>query len=113
VLDLALINKAAAISGQISPLSISFDDSVSSDHTALTLNWYPLESIAIAPPPALLGFTVDDLLQKSWVAAFTPLQPQPITDISSLQHASDALHADIDCHGLPPTYLILSFLFCT
>ena len=49
VLDLALINKAAAISGQISPLTISFTDSIMSDHAALSLFWYPVEAIAIAP----------------------------------------------------------------
>ena len=56
VLDLALINEAAAISGQISPLSISFMASVSSDHAALSLFWFPAESIAISPPPELTGY---------------------------------------------------------
>ena len=37
VLDLALLNEAAAISGQISDLQISFDKSISLDHVALRL----------------------------------------------------------------------------
>jgi len=61
VLDLALINEAAAISGQISNLHISFQESISSDHVALRLLWYPAESITIAPPPSLSGYAVDDL----------------------------------------------------
>jgi len=56
VLDLALINEVAAISGQISALQISFDNSISSDHAALSLLWYPAESIAVAPPPELSGY---------------------------------------------------------
>jgi len=59
VLDLALINEAVAISGQISPLSISFVDSILSDHAALSLFWYPAEAIAITPPPELTGYQVN------------------------------------------------------
>jgi len=96
VLDLALINKAAAISGQISPLTISQRDSVSSDYAALSLFWYPAESIAMAPPPELSGYAVDDLLIKSWTKVFGPLNPPPISDIPSLIMAAASLHHDID-----------------
>ena len=96
VLDLALINEAAAISGQISPLTISQRDSVTSDHAALSLFWYPAESIAMAPPPELSGYAVDDLLIKSWTKAFGPLNPPPISDIPSLIAAAASLHHDIN-----------------
>lgn len=86
VLDLALTNEAAAISGQISPLLISFEDSISSDHVALYLLWYPAEAIAIAPPPQLSGYAIDDLLINLWTKVFGPLSMDspPITDIASL-----------------------------
>jgi len=65
VLDLALLNEAGTISGQISPLSISFRDSFALDHTALILTWHPAKSIALAPPPTLSGYLVDDTLHFS------------------------------------------------
>ena len=98
VLDLALINKAAAISGQISPISISFVDSVSSDHAALSLFWYPAEAIAIAPPPELTGYQVDPDFFEEWSKFFVALlpEPTPLTSIESLRAASVSLHEDID-----------------
>ena len=98
VLDLALINEAAAISGQISPLTISFADSVTSDHAALSLSWYPAESIAISPPPELAGYAIDDTLFESWTKYFTRLLPVPAppSDVDSLRAASVQLYSDID-----------------
>ena len=98
VLDLALINEAAAISGQISPLTVSFADSITSDHAALSLFWYPAESIAISPPPQLTGFQIDDEQFDSWSKFFTCLlpTPSPLHDIDSLQTAAASLHDDID-----------------
>jgi len=96
VLDLALINKAAAISGQISPLLISFDASIMSDHAALSLLWYPAEAIAIAPPPQLSSYAIDDLLVNSWTCIFGPLPIPPISDILSLILATNQLHTDIN-----------------
>jgi len=96
VLDLALINEAAAISRQISDLHISFQESISLDHAALCLLWYPAESIAITPPPSLSGYAVDDLLIDSWLKIFGPLPSIDISDIPSLDRAASQLHADID-----------------
>jgi len=96
VLDLALINEAAAISGQISNLHISFQESISSDHAALCLLWYPAESIAITPPPSPSGYAVDDLLIDSWLKIFGPLLLIDISDIPSLDRAATQLHADIN-----------------
>ena len=96
VLDLALLNEAAAISGQISDLQISFDKSISSDHTALRLLWYPAEAIALAPPPELSGFVVDELLRDSWTKLFGLCPSIPISDITSLDLATHQLHLDMD-----------------
>ena len=96
ILDLALLNEAGAISGQISPLSISFQESVHSDYAALILTWHPAESIALAPPPLLVGYSVDDSLSESWTKSFSPLLSPPIHDIASLQAAADQLHNDIN-----------------
>jgi len=96
VLDLALINEAAAISGQISALQISFNDSISLDHAALSLLWYPAESIAVAPPPELSGYAIDNLLKDLWLKRFGPLPDSDITDIPSLIDAATRLHHDID-----------------
>ena len=96
MLDLALINKAAAISGQISDLQISFQESLSSDHAALHLLWYPAEAIAISPPPMLTGYKVDDLYMDLWLKIFGPLPSPDITDIPSLDRAACQLHDDID-----------------
>ena len=98
VLDLALINEAAAISGQISPLTIFFADSVLSDHAALTLFWYPAKAIAISPPPELTGYQVDSAFFKEWSTFFTALlpAPTPILTIDSLCSATISLHKDID-----------------
>ena len=96
VLDLALINEAAAISGQISDLQILFDESISSDHAALRLLWYPAEAIALAPPPELSGFVIDELLRNAWVKIFHSCPSTPISDATSLDLAAQQLHADMD-----------------
>jgi len=96
VLDLALINEATAISRQISGLHISFEESISLDHVALRLLWYPTKSIAIAPPPVLTGFAVDDLYMDSWLKIFGSLPSPLITDIPSLNAAAAQLHTDMD-----------------
>ena len=100
VLDLALINEAAAISGQISALQISFNNLIFLDHAALSLLWYPAESIAIAPPPELSGYAIDDLLKDLWLKRFGPLPDSDITDIPSLINATTRLHHDIDFASL-------------
>ena len=96
VLDLALINEAAAISRQISDLQISFDESISSDHTALRLLWYPAKAIALAPPPKLSGFMVNELLRDSWTKLFGLCPSPPISDTASLDLAARQLHSDMD-----------------
>ena len=96
ILDLALLNEAGAILGQISPLTISFQESLALDHAALILTWHPAESIMLAPPPTLAGYSVDVSLSAPWTKAFSPLQSPPISDTASLQLAANCLHNDIN-----------------
>ena len=103
VLDLALINEAVAISRQISNLQISFDESISLDHAALRLLWYPAEAIALAPPPELSGFVVDELLCDSWTKIFGLCPTIPISDVESLDLAARQLHSDMD-HALAENF---------
>ena len=96
VLDLALINEAAAISGQITDTRVSFSESITSDHAALCLLWCPSESIALHPPPSLTGFSVDEDLKDDWIKSFSCLPSPLISDIPSLDRAAASLHLDID-----------------
>jgi len=84
------------ISRQISDLHISFEESIFLDHVALHLLWYPTESIAIAPPPTLSGFAVDDLYMDSWLKLFGLLPSPLIMDIPSLVSATTQLHTNMD-----------------
>lgn len=95
ILDLVLLNKAAAISDQFSDLSISFDV-VPSDHAALTIQWYPILAVAIQPPPELISFAVDEDRKLAWTKIFMSIPSIPITDIPSLELAVEALHKDIN-----------------
>ena len=60
IIDLALINPAAIFSDQFSDLSISFSDSLSSDHASLSIYWFPEVSIAIRPREILTGYAIED-----------------------------------------------------
>jgi len=50
VLDLTFLNKAAMALDQFSLYSVSFAESVGSDHAASLLTWYPETSLALVPP---------------------------------------------------------------
>jgi hypothetical protein len=69
-LDLAFVNEAACFSGQIGDLSISDGPELLTDHTSLTLPFYPITSIALLPPPAPKGYKVDTAHQEAWTKAF-------------------------------------------
>jgi hypothetical protein len=96
VIDLALTNPAAIFSDQFSDLSISFDESLSSDHAQLSIYWFPEVSIAIRPREVLPGYAVDDLGRDSWSKHFSSSPPPTICDIPSLDYAATSLHMDID-----------------
>ena len=70
IIDLAFANEAATLSNQIGEVTVSFADSLGSDHASLSLNFYPLHSLAILPPPAPNGFRTDDEHREAWSHAF-------------------------------------------
>ena len=96
VIDLALLNPAAIFSDQFSDLSISFDESLSTDHATLSMYWFPEVCIAIRPRERLPGFAIDDDGRDLWTTTFSSFPHPPISDIESLKAAADALSRDID-----------------
>lgn len=96
IIDLTLINPAAIFSDQFSDLSISFDNSLSSDHAELSIYWFPEMSIAIRPREILPGYAIDNQGHDSWAKHFCGSIPPPIYDIPSLIHTAKSLHKDID-----------------
>lgn len=88
VLDLALLNDAALFNDQFSSLSVSFTDSLGSDHAALHISWVPSTAIPLTSPSPLPGFKILDELRASWIHHFRLLPAPPITDIPSLEDAA-------------------------
>ena len=72
-----------------SACSMSFKKSISSDHAALFLTL----PISTPPPPpiAQIGWVVKDQMEQEWKRAFTQFPRPLITDVTSLQQASDDL----------------------
>ena len=96
ILDLALCNDAALFSDQFLPILISFEDSLGSDHAAITTSWIPTYVLPNTEESDMVGFSIVDKLRETWCKEFLKLHPPPITDISSLEAAATALHEDID-----------------
>ena len=95
-IDLVLINEAASTHLALSPLSVSFTDSLGSDHAALSFSWTPSSALPPVPRSLLPGFKLEDGLQQNWMVGFR-CKPHPIiTDIDSLVSAAAQLHKDID-----------------
>src|SRR6266851_3645758 len=82
VIDLTLINECAALSGQLSPVAVSFTESLGSDHAALLTTLYPSNSIALAPPPAPSGYKPDEACHPMWIKTFMTSLPFDALDIS-------------------------------
>ncbi len=60
VLDLTFTNKAVIFSRQLSALTISHSTVLRSDHAAILLEYYPITSIALLPPPTLKGYRANN-----------------------------------------------------
>jgi len=103
IIDLALLNDLALCSGRFSPVSISFLDSLGSDHAALSITWSPPFDPLPYIPTILPGFIIDDSLVASWTKDFSSLPTPDISDIDSLSCTVDALDTDI--------YAVLGKLF--
>jgi len=95
IIDLALLNDAALCTGRFSPVSVSFLDSLGSDHAALSIDWTPPYDPLPYVPTLLPGFVINDSLVTSWTKDFASLPTPDISDIASLSHAADALNTDI------------------
>jgi len=95
IIDLALLNDSALCTGRFSPLSVSFPDSLGSDHAALLIDWLPPYEPLPYVPTLLPGFVLDDSLVASWTKDFASLPTPPISDIDSLSRTVDALDTDI------------------
>jgi len=103
IINLALLNNLALCSGRFSPVSVSFLDSLGSDHAALSIAWSPPFEPLPYVPTLLPGFMIDDSLVTSWTKDFAMLPTPDILDIDSLTHTADALDMDI--------YAVLGKLF--
>jgi len=81
VLDLVLLNDTRMISGQLSTASISFADSLGSDHAAMSWTWTPISAIPSFTTELLPGFVIDNDLADNWATAFPRHDPIPLLDV--------------------------------
>jgi len=95
VLDLFLLNDSMLATGRFSPMTISFDDSLGLDHTALLIFWSSPFKPTTYSPTILLGFVLDDTLKDSWMKDFSLLPSPTICSLSSLSATADVLDMDI------------------
>ena len=95
-IDLVLVNEAASALLSLSPLSVSFADSLGSDHATLSFSWTPSSALPPVPRMLLPGFKLEDGLQQNWMTGFRRRPHPVITDIESLVNAAIQLHKDID-----------------
>ena len=95
VLDLALLNTPAMLSDQFSETSVSFEQSLGSDHAALTVLWTPMHALPPLPPSTLPGFAIEDELKDTWCKAFAAIPDPIISSPASLAIAADRLLTDI------------------
>ena len=70
VLDLVLANETALMSAQIGEVSISWEDSLGSDHAAVALTIHPTTSLTLVPAPAPTGYRAKNEHKDSWMREF-------------------------------------------
>ena len=95
VIDLFLLNESALCTGRFSPVSISFEDSLGSDHAAISIFWSPPLEPTPYSPTTLPGFIIDDNLKDEWIKDFSLLPTPTVSSLSSLTAAADTLDTDI------------------
>ena len=95
VLDLSLLNAPAIASDQFSDTSVSFEQSLGSDHATLSLLWTPLHALPPLPRTTLPGFAIEDDLKESWCKAFRAIPDPIILSPSSLAIVAERLLSDI------------------
>lgn len=62
IIDLTLLNDSVLCTECFSPVSVCFDDSLGSDHAALSIQWLPPFAPLPYIPTILLGFFIDNAL---------------------------------------------------
>jgi hypothetical protein len=75
MIDIALANLVANFSNQIGAITVSWDESLTSNHVALLFDIYPSDSLALIPAPALNGYKVEPEKRDTWVEVFAMLLP--------------------------------------
>jgi hypothetical protein len=75
---------------------VSLANSLGSDHMALMFEIYPLDSIAIIPPPAPSGFKVNNELKDLWVKEFVMLLPPCLP--YAPEHSTAPNDPSVICH---------------
>jgi hypothetical protein len=60
IIDLVFANEPALISTQISLVTVSWEDSLGSDHAAISLTIFPTTSTTLIPPPSPSGYHAKD-----------------------------------------------------
>ena len=73
--DLVFANDTAYLSAQLGEVAISFEHSLGSNHTAITIHVYPLDSPTLIPPLAPIGYRAEDEHKDAWMKEFTMLLP--------------------------------------
>jgi hypothetical protein len=100
IIDLAFLNEAALAQGQTTPLTVSFGDSLGSDHAALLIELIPTDSPRLTLVPARPGYRPDADSQQAWSKAFTAFVgerlQQGLPDFPSTQTAVDFIHEAIN-----------------
>jgi len=95
ILDLVLLNDVATCTGRFSSVSVSFSDSLGSDHVALFICWFPPSPPQPYECTILPGFSLDDTLWDSWSKAFSLLPTPPTNTVPLLMTAADQFDTDI------------------
>jgi hypothetical protein len=98
ILDLAFANMAMEIMRQLGEIEISHKESLESDHTALILNIYPINSLAIIPLPAPKGYQADPERRDSWVKEF--VMSLPLCLPYALEHSTAPVDPSVICRGV-------------
>jgi hypothetical protein len=75
VIDLILANLYAHISGQLSDITVSWEEGLASDHTAMLFSIYPSDSVTLLPAPTPNRYKAEPENRASWVEAFIMLLP--------------------------------------
>jgi hypothetical protein len=99
VIDVVLANLVARFSNQIGEVSISWSESLASDHAALLFTLYPSDSLALIPAPAPNGYKAEPENRESWVEAFAMSLPPCLP--YAPPHSTEPEDPSVICHRVP------------